>query len=403
MQITRRLFLAAALALGSGVGLGGCGESSEAPTAGDAASGGGAAPTASTGDIPVGVYASLTGAEATFGQMSRDGILMAFDEINAAGGVNGRKIRPIVYDDEGKSQVVGTVVTRLITDDKVVAVLGEVASSLSLAGGAVCQQYNIPMITPASTNPRVTQAGSMVFRVCFIDPFQGFAVATFARENLKFDKVAILYDQGQAYSTGLADDFEKAFKAAGGTITTKQAYTGGDQDFNAQLTTIRETAPQGIFVPGYYTDVGNIALQTRKLGMTVPLLGGDGWTSSELHKIGGEAIEGSYFSNHYSEEEDRPLVKQFVTKFNERYKVMPDSMAALGYDAALVLADAIKRAGSTDSAALAKAIGETSGLEAVTGKITLDAQRNAQKPAVILQVAPGGAFKYVASVAPKAQ
>lgn len=243
--------------------------------------------------ILIGHYASMTGSEATFGHSTDNGIKLAIDEINKSGGFNGKLLELKTYDDQGKAQEAGTAVLRLITDDKVVAVLGEVASSLSLAGGAVCQEKGIPMITPSSTNPRVTVGRDMVFRVCFTDDFQAFAIARFIKENLKMTKVAVLYDQKQAYSKGLRDEFKKSFvDQMGGTIVADQTYTGGDSDFSAQLTTIRGANPEIIFVPGYYSDGGNVAIQARKLGIKVPLIGGDGWDSSELATIGKEAIEG---------------------------------------------------------------------------------------------------------------
>ena len=358
-----------------------------------------AAPPA-TGNILIGEYGSMTGSEATFGQSTHNGIMLAVEEFNAAGGLNGRQVELKSYDTQGKSQEAGTVVTRLITEDKVVAVLGEVASSLSLAGGRVAQQFGVPMISPSSTNPQVTQIGDMVFRVCFIDPYQGYVVAKFTSENLKRTRVAVLYDQGQAYSKGLKDDFRKAFEALGGQIVTEQAYTGGDQDFSAQLGNIKAASPEAIFVPGYYTDVGNIALQARKLGITATLLGGDGWDSPKLTEIGGAAIEDSYFSNHYSHEEQRPEVQSFVQKFQAKYGVVPDGLAAMGYDAARLLFDAMKRSPSLGGKDLAAAIAQTKGFAGVTGSITIDAERNARKPAVVLQV-KGGKYAFAASIQPQ--
>ena len=281
------LLLLGLLGCGGGGGDKGGGGSTSAPAGGGSGS----------GTILVGHFGSMTGSEATFGQSTDNGIRLAVKEQNAAGGVKGRMIEIKTYDDQGKSQEAGTAVTRLITDDKVVAVLGEVASSLSLAGGRVAQQYGVPMISPSSTNPQVTQIGDKVFRVCFLDPFQGWVEAKFARETLKANTAAILYDQAQAYSKGLAQYFKEAFTQMGGTITTEQAFTGGDQDFSAQLTTIRQTNPDVLLVPGYYTDAGNISIQVRKLGIKAPMLGGDGWDSVKLAEIGKEAIEGSYFSN----------------------------------------------------------------------------------------------------------
>lgn len=369
----------------------GCGGSGPAPAPGNAV------PPA--GSILIGHYGSMTGSEATFGQSTDDGIRLAIEEFNAAGGLSGRPIELKTYDTQGKTQEAGTAVTRLITDDKVVAVLGEVASSLSIAGGRVAQQYGVPMITPSSTNPAVTQIGDMIFRVCFLDSFQGRAAAQFARDNLKATRAAILYDQGQAYSKGLKDFFIEAFVARGGTITSEQAYGGGDQDFSAQLTTIRATDPEVIYVPGYYTDAGNIALQVRKLGLKAPLLGGDGWDSTQLVAIGGSAIEGSYFTNHYSHQEKRPEVENFVKKYEAKFGQVPDGLGALGYDAARLLFDAMGRANSLSGADLAAAIAATKEFPGVTGRITVDPNRDAQKSAVVVQI-QGGVPVYVATVEP---
>jgi branched-chain amino acid transport system substrate-binding protein len=376
--------------------LAGCNQKPAETTGSDGQEGG----EASSGPILVGHYASMTGSEATFGQSTDNGIRLALKERNAAGGVKGRQIEVITYDDQGKPQEAGTAVTRLITDDHVVAVLGEVASSLSLAGGAVAQQYGVPMVTPSSTNPAVTRGKDMVSRVCFIDPFQGYVGAKFARENLDADAAAILYDQQQAYSTGLADEFKKHFVEMGGTITTEQEYNGGDSDLSAQLTTIRSSAPDVIYIPGYYTDVGNIAIQARRLGIEVPLLGGDGWDSSQLTAIGGEAIEGSYYSNHYAPDQPSEEVKQFVDKYQAEYGVVPDGLAALGYDAANLLFEAMERADSLDGKALAAAIAATKDFRGVTGVISMDENRDAQKPAVIVQIKDGKPT-YVATVSPR--
>lgn len=350
--------------------------------------------------IKVGHYASMTGKEATFGISTDNGIRLAVKEINAAGGLNGKKIELITYDDKGESKEAGTAVTRLITSDKVAAVLGEVASSLSLAGGAVCQQYGTPMISPSSTNPRVTAGRDMVFRVCFTDDQQGYALAKFARENLKLSKAAILYDQTQAYSKGLRDDFSRVFKEMGGAIVAEQTYSGGDQDFSAQLTTIKGANAEILFAPGYYTDGGNIALQARKLGVNIPLLGGDGWDSEQLAAIGKDAIEGSYYSNHSAPDQPNSNIGEFIAKYKSEYKgQMPDALGGLGYDAMMVLFDSMKRSKSLGGKDLAKAISETQGYKGVTGVITIDKNRNAQKPIVIVQMKKGQP-SWVANVEP---
>lgn len=350
-------------------------------------------------EILVGHFASMTGSEATFGQSTDNGILMAVEEINAAGGVNGKKIKVITYDDKGDAREAGTAVTRLITRDGVTAVLGEVASSLSLAGAPICQENGVPMISPSSTNPAVTEKGDKIFRVCFIDPFQGWVGAKFARENLKAAKAAILFDQANAYSVGLRDEFRKAFKDMGGEITAVESYSKGDQDFSAQLTTIRSSEPDVVYVPGYYTDVGNIALQARKLGISVPLLGGDGWDSSKLAEIGGKAIDGSFYSNHYSPEDPNPRVQEFIKKYKEKFGETPDGLAALGYDAARILAQAMASAPSLKGDEIASALAATKDFDGVTGKISIDAQRNAVKPAVMLEM-KNGVATYVATIEP---
>jgi branched-chain amino acid transport system substrate-binding protein len=349
--------------------------------------------------ILVGHYASITGSEATFGISTDNGLKLAIDEINAAGGVNGRPLKLITYDDQGKAQEAATVVTRLITQDKVVAIIGEVASSRSIAGGQIAQKHGIPMITPSSTNPTVTEIGPMISRVCYTDDLQGQTCAQFAAKNLKAKAVAILFNRQQAYSKGLADEFKKAFTKGGGKITTEQSYGDGDADFSAQIGAIRDSKAEAIFIPGYYTDAANIAIQVRKANVNIPLIGGDGWDSAELAKIGGQAVEGSYFCNHYAPDQGSPEVNDFVAKYKKVYKDTPDALAALGYDAGKLLADALKRAKSTGGKDLAAAINATKDFKGVTGVITIDEERNAQKPLVIVQV-KGGIPSFVAMIDP---
>ncbi len=352
------------------------------------------------GVIKVGEFASLTGSEATVGQSSHKGTALAIDDLNAAGGVLGKKIQLITEDDLSQAGQPATVVRKLISSDGVVAVLGEVASSRSLEAAPICQENKIPMISPASTNPKVTQVGDYIFRVCFLDSFQGTTVlAGFAHNTLKLKSVAILKDVKSDYSVGLAKFFEEGFTASGGRIVAEQNYSSGDKDFSAQLTSIKATNPDGIFVPGYYTEVGLIALQARQLGISVPLFGGDGWESSVLLQIGGSALNGDYFSTHLAPDEKVSLVQNFVNEFRAKYGETPDSMAALGYDSAMILADALKRAGSADGVKVRDAMAATKDFQGVTGKITIDPNRNASKPAVILTIT-NGQFNYVQTVAP---
>ncbi len=374
-------------------------EAAKPSTAGSAENSEAAAPAADV--IRIGHYGSMTGPQATFGVSTDNGIKLAVADINAAGGINGKKIELITYDDKGVSSEAGNAVTRLITKDKVTALIGEVASSLSLAGGAVAEEKGVPMITPSSTNLQVTAGKSMVFRVCFTDDQQTYAQAKFARENLKLSKAAILFDQSQTYSVGLRDDFKKAFESMGGTIVADQPYSGGDADFSAQLTTIRAAAPEIIFVPGYYTEGGTIARQARKLGITAPLLGGDGWDSEQLAKIGGDAIEGSYYSNHSAPDQPDSNIGAFIEKYKKAYGgQIPDALGGLGYDAAMVLFDSMKRAKSLSGKDLAKAIGETKGFKGITGVVTIDANHNAKKP-IVMVVMKGGQPHWVANIQPK--
>lgn len=349
-------------------------------------------------EIPVGEFASLTGGTASFGQASHNGTQMAVEEINAAGGVLGKPLLLITEDDQSKAGEAATVVRKLISREKVVAVLGEVASSRSLEAAPIAQQAKIPMITPASTNPRVTEIGDYIFRICFIDPFQGTVVSKFAL-NRGWKKVAVLTDVKQDYSVGLSQYFKEHFSKNGGTVVAEQSYSSGDSDFNAQLTSLKAAAPEAILVAGYYTEAGLIARQARQLGVNVPLLGGDGWDSPSLVEVAGASMEGCFFSNHFSIEDPDPRIQDFVKKYQAKFGRAPDAMSALGYDSAMILADAIRRAGTTDSAALRDALAKTADFQAITGKITLDEKRNAQKSAVILTI-KDGKFRYVETVTP---
>lgn len=338
--------------------------------------------------IRVGVYGDTTGATSSFGVSTKNGIQLAFDELNAAGGIDGKKLEMVFEDDQGSPEKAKTVISKLINQDKVVAVLGEVASSNSLAAAPVAQEAKIPMITPSSTNPKVTEVGDYISRVCFIDPFQGSVMAKFAANTLNAKTAAVLGDNSSDYSKGLTQFFEQEFTKLGGKVIVKQTYSQKDQDFKGQLTAMREQKPDVIYIPGYYGEVAIIARQARELGMNQPLLGGDGWDSPELWKLGGDALKNAYISNHYSADNPAPEIQNFVKTYTAKFGAAPDSLAALAYDAAKVLADAIKRAGGTDSAKLKDAINATKGLNGVTGSITLDAGRNAVKPAVVLELSP---------------
>jgi branched-chain amino acid transport system substrate-binding protein len=393
MSIARRRFLSAfaSLALAAQA-------SCKKSTSGGGPSGSGSGAPSSS-EIVIGHYGSMTGGTAHFGQDTDKAMRLLVQEANQAGGVQGRQLKLVTLDTRGDSAEAANAVSRLIDVEKVVAVIGEVASSLSLAGGRVAQRRKIPMISPSSTNPKVTEIGDYIFRVCYIDPFQGRVMALFARNHLKIDKIAILRDVKNDYSIGLADAFKAALTGAGGSVVVEQSYSQGDTDFSAQLTAIKGSAAQAIFVPGYYSEVGAIARTAQRLGLKLPLLGGDGWDAPDLVKIAGDALNGSYYANHFAPDVATPKAQKFVADFTARYGQPPTGLGALGYDAAAVLVDAMKRAKAIEPAAIRDALAETKGFETVTGQITFDASRNAQKGAVVLKI-DGGKPKYEATVQP---
>jgi branched-chain amino acid transport system substrate-binding protein len=349
--------------------------------------------------IRIGEVGSMSGSEATFGISTHEGLQLAIKEQNAKGGIKGRKIELISLDDQGKPEEAAVATTKLITQDKVMAIVGEVASSRSLAMAPIAQKHKIPMVSPSSTNPKVTEVGDYIFRVCFIDPFQGSVMAKFASDTLKVKKVAILRDVKSDYSVGLSNFFTDAFKKSGGEIVVDQSYSSGEVDFNSQLTSIRAKKPDAIFIPGYYTEVGLIAKQARKLGIKVPLLGGDGWDSEKLFEIGGKALNNGFFSNHYSQNDQSPAVQNFIKNYKAVYNKIPDGLAAMGYDAGMVLFAAMERAKTLTPADTRDALANTKDFQAVTGKITIDSKRNASKPAVVLEV-KDGKFLYKTTVNP---
>ncbi len=349
--------------------------------------------------IKVGEFASLTGKEATFGTSSHEGTQLAIDEINKVGGVLGKQIELLTEDNQSKAGEPRNIVNKLISRDGVVAILGEVASSRSLEAAPTAQDAKIPMISPASTNPKVTEVGDYIFRVCFIDPFQGTVMANFATKTLNAKKVAVLTDAKSDYSKGLAKYFKEQFAKNGGTLASELDYNGGDKDFKAQLTTIKGASPDAVFLPGYYNDVALIATQAKEIGLNIPLFGGDGWESENLLQVGKEAVEGNYFSTHCSPEDKSPKMTSFVAAYKAKYNKAPDAMAALGYDSAYVLTEAIRRAGTTEGSKLRDAIAATKDFDGVTGKFSLDEKRNAVKSAAILQI-KGGKFTYLETIAP---
>lgn len=336
--------------------------------------------------IKIGVSAPLSADLASYGRSVRDGITLAVEEINGAGGVMDRKLELIVEDNQSRPDQAKTVFEKLIKRDKVVAILGDVTSQSSLAAAPVAQRSGVPMLSPTATNELLTREGDYIFRACFMDSMQGSAMARFANEELKAKRIAILYNVKDAYSAGLRTAFLAAAKKYGIEVPVDLSYSSGDVDFRGQLTRIRGARVDAIYCPGYYNEVGLICRQARTFGITQPLLGSDGWDSEKTAEIGGDAINGCYFTNHYSAEDTRPEVQKFVEAYKARFGRVPDALAILGYDAAKLLVDAIGRAGSTEGAALRDAIAATKDFPGATGSITIDEDRNARKPIVILKI-----------------
>ncbi|MEN3328259.1 MAG: branched-chain amino acid transport system substrate-binding protein [Acidobacteriota bacterium] len=337
--------------------------------------------------IEIGYFGDLTGPTFNFGQSAINGVLMAASEVNQSGGINGRKIDIVIEDDKGSPEEAARLTAKLIDQDKVVAIIAGGISGNSRAAAPKAQASHIPLISPSSTDPAVTQTGNYIFRACFVDTFQGEVMASFAVNTLKAKKAAILTDFNSPYSKGLTDYFKLSFGRLGGMIVSEQTYTQGDADFKGQLSMIRSAEPDVIYIPGYYVEVALIAKQARMIGLTQPLLGGDGWDAPELWQIGGDALNGAYISTHYSADNPSPEIQQFVGLYKQRYSnLLPDAHAALAYDAARILFAAIARAGSTQGDKLRDALAQTKDFNGVTGVISMDANRNAVKPAVVLKL-----------------
>jgi branched-chain amino acid transport system substrate-binding protein len=350
--------------------------------------------------IKIGFFGDLTGPTFNFGRSAYNGVLMAASEINQNGGINGRQIDVVIEDDRGSPEEAARLTAKLIDHDKVVAIIAGGTSGNSRAAAPKAQASHIPLISPSSTDPAVTQTGDYIFRTCFVDSFQGEVMASFAANTLKAKKAAILFDFNSPYGRGLTEFFELSFRKLGGDIVNKQSYMQGDADFKGQLSSIKAAEPDVIYIPGYYGEVALIAKQARALGMNQPLLGGDGWDAPELWQLGGDALNNSYMSTHYSVDNPGPAIQSFVHEYKQRYQnLIPDAHAALAYDATRLLFDAINRAGATDSTKLRDALAQTKNFNGVTGIINMDADRNAIKPAVVLKL-HDAAFIYQETIAP---
>ncbi|MCX7710778.1 MAG: ABC transporter substrate-binding protein [Clostridia bacterium] len=348
-------------------------------------------------EIKIGAIQPISGQVSAYGTQTRDAIQMAVDEINAAGGVNGKKIKLIVEDDEANPEKTVNAFKKLATQDKVVGIVGALTSKCSLSITKEAQQRKILMISPSSTNDTVTSAGEFIFRACYNDSFQGQVVAKFAQETLKAKNAAILFDNTNDYSKGLRDNFKKKFEELGGKVVVEESYATNDKDFNAQLTKIKGTNPDVLFIPDYYSTVSLIAKQVKSQGINAPMLGADGW--DEITNNAGDEVIGSYYSNHYSPDAKDADVQNFVKKYQEKYKIVPNALAALGYDATYVLVEAIKRAGSTDPVKVQAEMMKTD-KKYVTGQIKFDpATRNPVKSAVMVKVEKGADGKLTAGYA----
>ena len=339
--------------------------------------------------VRIGFFMSMTGRDASFGEASLRGARLAVDGLNAAGGVLGRPVELVVEDDRSIAGESATAVKKLISRDRVVALVGECSSARTLEAASVAQASGVPMVTPAATSPRVPRVGDEIFRVCFVDDFQGRVIATFARRRLGLRRAALLVDSSAPCSVGLADAFSRTFTALGGEIVASQNYLGSEADFRAQLTAIRAARPDALFLPGYYVAAGLVARQSRELGMAATLLGGDGFEAPQLLEIGGDALEGTYYSTHFAVESTGEASRGFVEAFRGRFGAAPNGLAALTYDAVRLVADAVRRAGTTDRASVRRALAATRGFAGVTGLMTINARRDADKDAAIITIRNG--------------
>ncbi len=345
--------------------------------------------------IKIGAIGEMTGGNASYGTSMMRGFNLAAKEINAAGGVDGKKIVLVEADTKSEPAEAANAMSKLINQDKVSFVSGIFTSSSAIAACNISETAKIPYLAVGATNPAVTvtKDGSTkpnTFRVCFIDPFQGTVGANFVTNELKAKTAAIYIDNSSDYSKGLADFFKKSFVANGGSIVAEEAYLQKDTDFKAVLTKIKATNPEIIYVPGYYEEVGKIIKQARELGITVPIVGGDGWDSPKLPEIAGtEALNNTFFTNHYSPDADSAESKAFVAAFEKEYNQKPDAPAVLGYDALKLMVDAIKRAGAADPAKVSKALAETKSFNAVTGALALNDKHDAVKSVTIIKFQDG--------------
>jgi branched-chain amino acid transport system substrate-binding protein len=349
--------------------------------------------TQTANEIRIGLITPLTGDVKTFGESVKNAFEMAVDEANRSGGVAGMKIAYVVVDDRNDPTEASNAANLLINRHKVHAIIGSVTSKASIPVSDLAQSSKIPAITPSATNPKVTVADGkrkeFMFRACFIDPFQGRVMSRFARETLQKGKAAVLFDASNDYSKGIAEFFGNDFKSLGGKVVAYESYGRDDVDFSPLLTKVKASGADVLFLPDYYNKVGLIAKQAREKGIKATLIGPDGWDSPDLVKIAGDAVEGGYFSNHYSPEDTRPEVAGWVKKYKEKFGQTPDALGTLAYDATNLLLEAIRKANGNDPLKIREALAAIKGFKGVTGESTMDGNGDAVKSAVILQIVEG--------------
>jgi branched-chain amino acid transport system substrate-binding protein len=346
----------------------------------------------------VGLFIPLTGSQASFGMDALNGAKLAVSEINEQGGVLDHPVSLVVKDTESRTEQVAAVVGELIGTDKVVALIGEITTDRTLAAAPLAQERGIPLITPSATNERITAVGNYVFRVCYTDGFQAAMMTKFAR-SLDVDKVAMLFDGDNPYGTSLSNAFRVDFVKQGGSIVAEQTYRAGDVDYATQLNAIKLKNPDVVFLPSYFAEAAVIIKQARQLALEVPFIGTDGWDSGELLKFAGQAVNNCYFASHFSSERLSERAKPFSEAYRGKFQAAPPPLAALTYDAVWLLADALRRGGSTSSTALRDALAETKDFAGVTGTIAFDQDRNPKKPGIILRI-QDGKVSYLETVEP---
>lgn len=378
----KRWTILGGLAIAMSIALTGCGGGEKAK------------PAAQTNEIKIGGNVEMTGGVANYGNQALSGMKLAFKQVNASGGVLGKKINLILADNKSEPAEAANATTKLITQDKVSLVMGPIVSSNVLATVKIAEDNKVVVMTPTGTNEKITVDNGKVhpfaFRACFIDPFQGRVMANYATKSLKVKTAVIYIDSSSDYSKGVAAAFEETFVKNGGKIVGKEAFLQKDQDFKATLTKIKAMNADIVFIPAYYEEVGKIVKQARELGINQPLLGTDGWDNPKVVEIAGAAaLNNTFFSNHYSSQDSDPNVRKFIEAYKAEYKEEPSSMAALGYDAAMIVVDAIKRANTTDATKVKEAMEQTKNLQVSTGIVTMDSNHNPIKSAVVIEMKDG--------------